>query len=98
MTRSGQAVKNKVRLEIMKTERLVLEMELETGATVRDLLNEAATTHKEILEIAFDLQSQKLTGEMAVVLNGSLIQLLNALETKINDGDVVVLIPILVGG
>jgi molybdopterin converting factor small subunit len=74
---------------------LVLEKEIGEGETVKDLLNKVATTHKEFVEVAFDLQKQKLTGEMAIVLNG---QLLNALETKISNGDVVILIPILAGG
>lgn len=85
----------KVRVEMLRPERLVLEKEIGGGETVKDLLNKVATTHKEFVEVAFDLQKQKLTGEMAIVLNG---QLLNALETKISNGDVVILIPILAGG
>jgi len=85
----------KVRVEMLRPERLVLEKEIGEGETVKDLLNKVATTHKEFVEVAFDLQKQKLTGEMAIVLNG---QLLNALETKISNGDVVILIPILAGG
>ncbi len=95
MSSHSQSVMCKVRVEMLRPERLVLEKEIGEGKTVKDLLNKVATTHKEFVEVAFDLQKQKLTGEMAIVLNG---QLLNALETKISNGDVVILIPILAGG
>lgn len=95
MSSHSQSVMCKVRVEMLRPERLVLEKEIGEGETVKDLLNKVATTHKEFVEVAFDLQKQKLTGEMAIVLNG---QLLNALETKISNGDVVILIPILAGG
>ena len=95
MSSHSQSVMCKVRVEMLRPERLVLEKDIGEGETVKDLLNKVATTHKEFVEVAFDLQKQKLTGEMAIVLNG---QLLNALETKISNGDVVILIPILAGG
>ena len=100
MVKQGQTTGSKVRLEIepLKSGRLVLEKDIEEGATLKDLLNELATTHREVVEIAFDLQSQKLTGAMAIILNGSFIQLLNGLETKISNDDVIAFVPLLVGG
>ena len=95
MSGNSQSARYKVRVEILRPERLVLEMEVEEGVTVKDLLNNAATKHRKFIEAAFDLEKQKLTGDMAIVLNG---HLLNALETKISEGDVVTLIPILAGG
>ena len=95
MSGNSQSVSCKVRVEMLRPERLVLEMEMKGGLTVKDLLNNVAPKHRKFVEAAFDFEKQKLTGEMAIVLNG---HLLNALETKITDGDVVVLIPILAGG
>jgi molybdopterin converting factor small subunit len=80
---------------MLRPERLVLEMEVKKGLTVKDLLNHVARKHRKFVEAAFDFEKQKLTGEMAIVLNG---HLLKALETKITDGDVVMIIPILAGG
>lgn len=91
---------SKVRLEIelLQSGCLVLEKEIEEGTTLKDLLNEIVTTHREVVEIAFDTQDQKLTGAMAIILNGSFIQLLNGLETKLSNGDVIAFIPLIVGG
>lgn len=95
-----QTTKSKVRLEIelLKSGHLALEKEIEEGTTLKDLLNEIATTHREVVEIAFDTQNQKLTGAIAIILNGSFIQLLNGLETKVSNGDVIDFVPLLVGG
>lgn len=80
---------------MLRPERLVLEMEMKEGLSVRDVLNNMSRKHRKFVEAAFDFEKQKLTGEMAIVLNG---HLLRALETKITDGDVVMIIPILAGG
>lgn len=95
-----QTTGSKVRLEIelLKSGHLVLEKEIEEGTTLKDLLNEIVTTHREVVEIAFDTQNQKLTGAMAIILNGRFIQLLNGLETKLSNGDVIAFIPLIVGG
>ena len=95
MHSNSQSQRRKVRVEMLQPERLVLEKEIEAGETVKDLLNEVANKNRKFVEAGFDIEQQKLTGEMAIVLNG---KLLNALETKISDGDVVILIPILAGG
>lgn len=90
----------KVRIEIepLKLQRLVLEKEIERGATIKDLLNELSTSHQEVIEIFFDFKSQKLTGAAAIILNGRLIQTLKGLDTHIENGDVLAIVPILVGG
>lgn len=95
-----QTTGSKVRLEIefLKSGRLVLEKDIEEGTTLKDLLNEMITTHREVVEIAFDTQSQKLTGAMAIILNGSFIQLLNGLETKLSNGDAIAFVPLIIGG
>ena len=71
---------------------------MEEGSTLEDLLNKLAITHPEPIKFFYDLKDRKLTGAAAIALNGSLIQSLNGLETRIENGDVVALIPILVGG
>ena len=93
-------MKNKVRLDIeaLKLGHLVFEKDIEDGATVKDIFNELAVTHQEIVELAFDIQTQRLTGTMAVILNGSTIEALNGIETKLNNGDVIVVVPIAIGG
>ena len=95
MSSNSQSVICKVRVEMLRPERVVLEMEMKKGLNVKDLLNHAARKQRKFVEAAFDLEKQELTGEMAIVLNG---HLLKALETEIADGDVVMIIPILAGG
>ena len=91
---------NKVRIEIepLRLGRLILEKDIKEGATLKDLLNELSTTHPEVIEIFFDLQSQKLTGAAAISLNGRLIQILKGLETRLGNGDVIAFVPLLTGG
>lgn len=89
---------NKVRVEIFKSGRLVFERDMEEGANLKDLIYKLATTHKDFMELVFDFKSQKLTGVVGIVLNGTFIQLLNELETKLNNGDVVVFVPAIDGG
>lgn len=89
---------NKVRIEIFKAGHAVFEQNIEEGATLQDLLYKLAATHKGIVELAFDFKSQKLTGVMDIILNGTFIQLLNDLETKLSDGDVIVFVLAVAGG
>ena len=91
---------SKVRLEIesFKPRRLVLEKDIKEGITLKNLLNELATTHREVVETAFDLQNQELTGEVMIILSGGLIQSPNGLETKLSDDDVLLSLQVLAGG
>ena len=87
-----------IEIEPLKLGRLVLETEVPVGATIRDLLNETAGKEREVIEMAFDIKTQKLTGAVAVVINNRLIQTLEGLDTRIQDGDVIALIPLLADG
>lgn len=89
---------NTVHVEIFKFGHLKLEQEVEEGATVKDLLYKLAMCHNDVIELAFDFESQKLTGMMGIVLNGTFIQLLDELNTKLTNGDSVVLLPAIDGG
>lgn len=91
---------NRVRIEIepRRQGRVVLEKEMPAGATIKDIFNEVAETDKELIETAFEPQTQKLTGAVAVAVNNRLIQTLEGLDTRIADGDVIALIPLLADG
>jgi molybdopterin converting factor small subunit len=91
---------NRIQIEIepYRMRRLVLHQEMQDGATLKDLLRELMPTYKEAIEIAFDSKEQKLTGAVAVTVNGRLIQALGGIDTRIRDGDVIALIPILADG
>ena len=100
MAGQHSATKGKVRLEFeaIKPGRLVLEQEIGEGTTLKTLLAELAKTHRKVVGLVFDAKSQELTGVMAIVLNGNLIQAFDGLETKLKDGDVIAFVPIIDGG
>ena len=91
-------IRIRIEIEPLKLGRLVLEEEMEEGSTLRDLLDKLVITHPEPIKHFYDLKERSLTGAAAIALNGSLIQSLNGLETRINNSDVVAVIPVLVGG
>ena len=91
-------VRIRIKIEPLKLGRLVLEEEMEEGSTLKDLLDKLVITHPEVIKHFYDLKEGSLTGAAAIALNGSLIQSLNGLETRINNSDVVAVIPLLVGG
>ena len=91
---------NRIQIEIepYRMRRLVLRQEMPDGTTLQDLLTQLMPTYKEAIEIAFDSNQQRLTGAVAVTVNGRLIQALGGIDTRIRDGDVIALIPILADG
>ena len=91
-------IRIRIKIEPLKLEGLVLEEEMEKGSTLKDLLDKLVITHPEPIKHFYDPKNRSLTGAAAVVLNGSLIQSFNGLETRINNSDVIEFIPLLVGG
>jgi MoaD family protein len=100
---------SKVRLEVLswlaealdieeKSDTVSLEQEIEEGKTVRDLLNRLATRYQRFGQMVFDTNAQKLTGRAVIFFNGRTLELVNGLETKLNDGDTLTFIPLIEGG
>jgi len=91
-------IRIRIEIEPLKLGRLVLEEDMEEGSTLKNLLDKLIITHPEVIKPFYDLKDRSLTGAAAIALNGSLIESLNGLETRINNSDVVAIIPHLVGG
>jgi molybdopterin converting factor small subunit len=75
------------------------ELELEKGTSLSELLNKLAGIHgapfkKEVFEPG--LKDVKMG--FAVTINGTLIGQLDGVETKLNEGDNVILISLMSGG
>ena len=51
-----------------------------------------------IRKVVFNPNLGKVNDQLAVVINGSILQLPDAAEAKLNDGDIISLIPIIDGG
>jgi len=77
---------------------VILNREMEEGSRVGDVLCRLATEYQSFGALFFDLQTRKLSGQVAVVLNDQLLEVLQALDTEIQEGDVIRLFPLLAGG
>lgn len=77
---------------ILGRERFV---DLEKGATARDLLDALCVEHRELRDALFDGQGL-LKDDLNVIQNGRNISL--SLETPLQDGDEVAVFPLAIGG
>ena len=100
---------SKVRLEFLSwvadtlsvegtSEEIILEAKIEESKTVRELLSQLAARYPRFEQTVFDIEAQKLTEKASLFLNGRHLELLNGLETKLNDGDTLTLVPPIAGG
>ena len=72
---------------------------LENDATVCDLLNTLAKIHgSPFHKTLYEPGAADLKGNIILAVNGLLLNQLSGLETKLKDGDSVVLMPIVSGG
>jgi molybdopterin converting factor small subunit len=79
-------------------EEIVLENTNGEDGTVRNLLSRLAVKYPRFNELFFDTASRKLNGRLTIFCNSQRLELLNGLETKLNDGDVITLMPPIEGG
>jgi len=97
---------SKVRIEFRMGERLgwnrpepmTIEESIEEGETLRCLLNRLVGRISHFQEAVFNPQTQSLSSEVAIVINDHIQDLLQGLETKLQDGDRILFLPILAGG
>ncbi len=77
---------------------LVREVEVEAEITVRQLFNRLATEHQDFAKYVFDRDRQDLTGRVSVLFNDRVLELVQGLDTEIEDGDTITLVPAYAGG
>ena len=74
-------------------------IELKTEASVRDLLALLAQKHGEQFKKAvYDPQDISLKPYHIIAIDGTMINLLSDLDTKLKDGDRVTIMPVVTGG
>ena len=78
--------------------RVVLSETIQERETVRELLNRLAGEHEGFDRMVFDTATQQLTGHVRLVLNGRLIELVEGLDTCLEDGDSLLFLPAFSGG
>lgn len=77
---------------------VVLEQEIESGNTVKELLIRLAATNPHFAQTVFDVKSQRLSDGVHIFYNGCQLELLNGLETKLKDHDALIFVPVIAGG
>ena len=75
-----------------------LEKEIEEGATIGDLLADIAFSYTDFRKAVFNPDAGKVSDQVNVILNDSLLQLPGVTETKLNDGDSIIILPVYAGG
>ena len=99
----------KVHLEVMSSlaetlgmegtsEEVISDQESEGGSSVRELLNRLGIRHQRFAQIVFDINTQKLTGNVIIFFNGRDLELVDGLETRLSDGDTLTFVPFIEGG
>ncbi len=77
---------------------IILRRELEEGSTVANVIRKLATEYQAFGANFLDTKTMALSGLVAVVLNGRLLEVLKGLDIQIKDGDIIRLFPLVSGG
>ncbi|MFH1382225.1 MAG: MoaD/ThiS family protein [Chloroflexota bacterium] len=77
---------------------VVLEEQIEKGATVSGLLTRLAAEHKALGKVLFEPDGRQLNGEVCIVVDGRLLQLPGELDKGLKDGTTITLLPVIDGG
>ena len=78
------------------TEKLALDCKY--GTSLIDLMNEVTKELPALRRSLLDEQLEEPKPNTLILVNGREISVLNGLETKVNDGDEVVFVPVVHGG
>lgn len=77
---------------------VILKEEIIGDETVKGIIGRLVIKYPSFGEIVFDSKTQKLTGRVSLLLNGGFIELVNGLETRLNDSDTLTFVAALGGG
>lgn len=77
---------------------LTLEKETGEGATVNDLLMGLVSSYPGFREAVFNPDTGGLNDQISVILNNKLLNFTEVSQTKLADGDTIVLLPLYYGG
>ena len=80
------------------TDWLIIENEIEDGTTIGDLLEGLASSYPGFRKVVFNPDAGEVSEQVLVVLNDELLQEPDVSESKLNDGDRVILLHVYTGG
>ncbi len=77
---------------------VVLEQRIAEESTIGDLLAELASSYTDFAKVVFNPDTGKVSDQVNVVLNNSLLQSPEVAEAKLSDGDSIIILPVYAGG
>ncbi len=77
---------------------VVLEKEIGEETTIGGLLTDLAFSYTDFRKVVFNPDTGKVSDQINVVLNNSLLQFPEVTEAKLNDGDSIIILPVYAGG
>ena len=77
---------------------VVLEKEIGEGATIGDILTDLALSYTDFGKAVFDPDTGKVSARINFVLNNNLLRLPEVTKAKLNDGDSIIILPVITGG
>ena len=80
------------------SEEVVSEHDDKGLTSVLDLLNRVGMRYRRFGQTVFDISTQKLTGKVAIFLNGHSIDMESGLTTRLSNGDTLTFVPAIEGG
>ncbi len=90
----------KIKLRAFATFRNIMGKEslfdIKEGSEVKDLLEDLCSSYGEFRSLVFD--DSELKDDVNILISGKNIQILNGIQTKLDDGDEVALFPAAIGG
>ena len=75
-----------------------ITVKYESGMSLKELLAKLGQEMPQLQKSISDPQAGDATSNGLVLVNGREISVLNGLETKLNDGDEIVFVPVIHGG
>ncbi len=85
-------------LDAQGSDLVILEKEIGEEATIGDLLADLAFSYTDFRKVVFNPDTGKVSDQVNVVLNNSLLQFPEVTEAKLNDGDSIIILPVYAGG
>ena len=80
------------------TEWLFFERDTSDPATIGDLFKDIASNNIDFRTVIFNPKTGTINDLVVVVLNNRLLQPPDTIETRLGDGDTVILLPVYMGG
>ena len=78
--------------------RVVMEEDIQEGESLRSLLNRLSGRLPQLAGPIFDPETQTLSSEVTMLINDHLDHFSHGLETKLKNGDRILIFPYLAGG